>query len=64
MAFVEELPQLEVLFESSGSPHPVGVSVGFPQAAVPLSTQGLEGEPVLPQPEAAERDTHKKNSPC
>lgn len=35
---------------SSGSPQPVGVSLGFPQAAVPLSTVGLVGE-VPPQPD-------------
>lgn len=35
---------------SSGSPQPVGASVGFPQAAVPLSTVGLVGE-VPPQPD-------------
>lgn len=35
---------------SSGSPQSVGVSLGFPQAAVPLSTVGLVGE-APPQPD-------------
>lgn len=42
---------------SSGSPHSVGVSLGFPQAAVPLSTVGLVGE-VPPQPDGP-ADTKK-----
>lgn len=51
MGLGEAFPQ-PVVFPptSSGSPQPVGVSVGFPQAAVPLSTVGLVGE-VPPQPD-------------
>lgn len=62
VAFVEGLPQLEVLPASSGSPQPVAASVGFPQAAVPLSTQGLEGEPPLPQPEGATKHKNKTHT--
>lgn len=51
MGLGEGFPQ-PVVFPpaSSGSPQPVGASVGFPQAAVPLSTVGLVGE-VPPQPD-------------
>lgn len=57
MGLGEAFPQ-PVVFPptSSGSPQPVGVSVGFPQAAVPLSTVGLVGE-VPPQPDGP-ADTH------
>lgn len=57
MGFEEGFPQ-HVVFPpaSSGSPQPVGTSLGFPQAAVPLSTVGLAGE-VLPQPDGP-ADTH------
>lgn len=44
---------------SSGSPQPVGTSLGLPQAAVPLSTVGLVGE-VLPQPDGP---AHKRHQP-
>lgn len=39
---------------SSGSPQPVGASLDFPQAAVPLSTVGLVGE-AAPQPEGPQK---------
>lgn len=53
-------PQLAVFPPaSSGSPQPVGASVGFPQAAVPLSTVGLVGE-VPPQPDGP-ADTHEQH---
>lgn len=59
MGLGEGFPQ-PVVFSpaSSGSPQPVGTSLGFPQAAVPLSTVGLVGD-VLPQPDGP-TDTHGK----
>lgn len=51
----ERFPQPEAFPESSGSPQPVCASVGFPQAAVPLSTEGLDGEPPPPHTAAKHR---------
>lgn len=46
-------PQPDAFPASSASPQPVDVSTGLPQAAVPLSTHGLEGELLLPHPDGA-----------
>lgn len=54
MGLGEGLPQPAVFPPAlSGSPQPVGASVGFPHAAVPLSNVGLVGEVPPPQPDGS-----------